>query len=59
MNTPQEPKWFKACAEGYILSGRLNEICIHNAVVAIKAGRNDVNLYFPIFNYEFLSFKDM
>lgn len=46
MNAPREPKWFKACAEGYILSGRLNEICDHNAAVASEADRNDVNFFF-------------
>ena len=45
MNAPKEPKWFKACAEGYMLSGTLNDICDHNAVVASKAGRNDVSIY--------------
>lgn len=42
INMPREPKWFKACAEGYLLSGRLNDICDHNAIVARNAGRNDV-----------------
>lgn len=43
MSMPREPKWFKACAEGYLLSGRLNDICDHNATVARNAGRNDVS----------------
>lgn len=42
INMPREPKWFRACAEGYLLSGRLNDICDHNATVARNAGRNDV-----------------
>lgn len=42
INMPREPKWFRACAEGYLLSGRLNEICDHNATIARNAGRNDV-----------------
>lgn len=42
--TPREPKWFKSCAEGYLLSGRLNDICDHNAAVASNSGRNDVRL---------------
>lgn len=42
--TPREPKWFKACAEGYLLSGRLNDICDHNADVASSAGRIDVSM---------------
>lgn len=50
INMPREPKWFKACAEGYLLSGRLNDICDHNAIVARNAGRNDVN-GFSIFLY--------
>ncbi|XP_015608767.1 GATOR complex protein WDR24 isoform X2 [Cephus cinctus] len=48
VTTPQEPKWFKACAEGYLLSGKLNEICDHNAVVASKAGRNDISTVWSI-----------
>lgn len=43
INVPREPKWFKSCAEGYLLSGRLNDICDHNANVARNAGRNDVS----------------
>ena len=39
----KEPKWFKICAENYLLSGRLNEICDHNSAVASNAGRNDVS----------------
>ncbi|XP_043477248.1 GATOR complex protein WDR24 [Leptopilina heterotoma] len=48
MNAPREPKWFKACAEGYILSGRLNEICDHNAAVASEAERNEVSTVWRI-----------
>lgn len=43
INVPWEPQWFRACAEGYLLSGRLNDICDHNATVARNASRNDVS----------------
>lgn len=53
INMPREPKWFRACAEGYLLSGRLNEICDHNATIARNAGRNDVcSISFSILLYE-------
>ncbi|XP_046736696.1 GATOR complex protein WDR24 [Diprion similis] len=45
---PREPKWFRECAEGYLLSGRLNDICDHNAAVAITAGRNDISTVWSI-----------
>ncbi|XP_008206371.1 GATOR complex protein WDR24 isoform X2 [Nasonia vitripennis] len=47
-NTNREPKWFKLCAENYVLSGRLNEICDHNSLVASNAGRNDVSTIWSI-----------
>ncbi|XP_012246191.1 GATOR complex protein WDR24 [Bombus vosnesenskii] len=48
INMPREPKWFRACAEGYLLSGRLNDICDHNAIVARNAGRNDISTVWNI-----------
>lgn len=55
VNVPREPKWFETCAEGYILSGRFNEICDHNAIIASNAGRNDVR-YLCFFIYSFIKF---
>lgn len=43
VNIPRDPTWFKICAEGYILTGKLKDICDHNAAVASNAGRNDVS----------------
>jgi hypothetical protein len=43
-NSSRELKWFKICAENYLLNGRLNDICDHNSVVASNAGRNDVSM---------------
>ncbi|CAL7939279.1 unnamed protein product [Xylocopa violacea] len=48
INMPREPKWFRICAEGYLLSGRLNDICDHNATVARSAGRNDISTVWNI-----------
>ncbi|XP_012274649.1 GATOR complex protein WDR24 isoform X2 [Orussus abietinus] len=48
MSNPCESQWFRVCAEGYQLSGRLNEICDHNAVVASNAGRNDISTVWNI-----------
>lgn len=42
VNTPHKPMWFKTFAESYLLSGRLDEICDHNAMVASNTGRHDV-----------------
>ncbi|XP_015122969.1 GATOR complex protein WDR24 [Diachasma alloeum] len=38
-----EPKCFKHCAEGYILHGKLNDVCEHNALVATECGRSDIS----------------
>lgn len=43
VNIPRDPTWFKICAEGYILTGKLKDICDHNAAIASNAGRNDVS----------------
>ncbi|XP_058806827.1 GATOR complex protein WDR24 [Phymastichus coffea] len=48
ISSNREPKWFKICAENYLLSGRLNEICDHNSFVASNAGRNDVSTIWSI-----------
>ncbi|XP_014208732.1 GATOR complex protein WDR24 [Copidosoma floridanum] len=47
-NSSREFRWFKMCAENYILHGNLNDICDHNAVVAKNAGRNDVSTVWSI-----------
>ncbi|XP_044001931.1 GATOR complex protein WDR24 [Aphidius gifuensis] len=39
---PRGPKWFKICAEEYLLSGRLSDICDKNAKIASSCGRHDV-----------------
>lgn len=52
-NSNREFKWFKICAENYLLSGKLNNICDHNSTVAKNAGRNDVSckiFFFFFFN---------
>ncbi|XP_066583390.1 GATOR2 complex protein WDR24 isoform X2 [Prorops nasuta] len=48
INVPHEPKSFKICAKGYLLSGRLNDICDHNSVIATNAGRSDISLVWSI-----------
>ncbi|KAI4504680.1 hypothetical protein M0802_000230 [Mischocyttarus mexicanus] len=48
VNIPRDPTWFKICAEGYILTGKLKDICDHNAAVASNAGRNDVSIVWNI-----------
>lgn len=40
-----QPSWFKIAAEGYMLSGNLNDICDHNARVAIGFGKTTVIIY--------------
>lgn len=47
-----QPSWFKIAAEGYLLSGNLNDICDHNARVAISFGKTTViiHLYMCIYN---------
>lgn len=41
----RQPLWFKIAAESYLLSGNLNEICDHNARVAINFGKESVIIY--------------
>lgn len=43
-----EPTWFNICAQNYMLSGKFNEICDHNAMVASQAGRTNVSNYWNI-----------
>ncbi|XP_032663796.1 GATOR complex protein WDR24 isoform X2 [Odontomachus brunneus] len=43
VNSLHKPMWFKTFAEGYLLSGRLDEICDHNATVASNSGRHDLS----------------
>ncbi|XP_043270686.1 GATOR complex protein WDR24 isoform X2 [Venturia canescens] len=45
---PREPKWFKICAEEYLLSGKLDDICDHNAAVASSCGRNTISTVWKI-----------
>lgn len=40
----RQPLWFKIAAESYLLSGNLNEICDHNARVAMNFGKENVNI---------------
>lgn len=62
VNTPYKPMWFKTFAESYLLSGRLDEICDHNAMVASNTGRHDVRylhiiyitLYIYVYTYIFI-----
>lgn len=41
----RQPSWFKIAAEGYLLSGNFNDICDHNARVAIGFGKTTVIIY--------------
>ena len=50
-NSNRELKFFVTCAENYMLSGRLNEVCDHNSTVASNAGRNDVSKNFLIIHF--------
>ncbi|KAL7293772.1 hypothetical protein TKK_0012834 [Trichogramma kaykai] len=47
-NSGREIKFFKTCAENYLLSGRLNDVCDHNSTVASNAGRNDISTIWSI-----------
>lgn len=50
VNSLHKPMWFKTFAEGYLLSGKLDEICDHNAAIAGNTGRHDVRyIYFLIY----------
>ncbi|XP_020287866.1 WD repeat-containing protein 24 [Pseudomyrmex gracilis] len=39
----RQPLWFKIAAESYLLSGNLNEICDHNARVAMNFGKENIS----------------
>ncbi|XP_072755687.1 GATOR2 complex protein WDR24 [Anoplolepis gracilipes] len=43
-----QPSWFKIAAEGYMLSGNLNDICDHNARVAIGFGKTTLGIAWQV-----------
>ncbi|KAK0089843.1 hypothetical protein PV325_005150 [Microctonus aethiopoides] len=44
----RQPNWIKYRAEGYILSGRLSDICDNNARVALETERDDIALVWNV-----------
>lgn len=44
----RQPNWFKIAAEGYLLSGNLNDICDHNARVAISFGKTTLGIAWQV-----------